>query len=124
MINKLYTATGASESQTGTVYNATPSTITNGDPYQTALFKLSEKFHPTTGHMHTGAAGDAPILDVVLDIAVTGNTPAFGHLIFIPGPGISINQSGQNITFGASGGGNTPPTTFNVVNNQTSPALD
>jgi len=36
-VNKLYTATGASETQSGTVYNATPSTISNGDPYQTAL---------------------------------------------------------------------------------------
>lgn len=61
-VNRLYTASGASETQTGTVYNATPSTINNGDPYQTALFKLAEKFDPATGHKHTGTAGDAPLL--------------------------------------------------------------
>lgn len=60
--NKLYTATGASESQTGTVYNATPNTITNGDPYQTALTKLANKFDPATGHNHDGTAGMGPIL--------------------------------------------------------------
>lgn len=59
-VNKLYTASGASESQSGTVYNAPSNTISNGDPYQTALTKLADKFDPATGHMHTGAAGDAP----------------------------------------------------------------
>lgn len=59
-VNKLYTCTGASESQTGTVYSAPSNTITDGDSHQTALGELARKFNPATGHMHTGAAGDAP----------------------------------------------------------------
>lgn len=62
-VNKLYTATGASESQTGTVYDAPASTISDGDSHETALGKLADKFDPVTGHMHTGAAGDAPPIE-------------------------------------------------------------
>lgn len=61
-VNRLYTATGASEIATGTVYNATPNTINNGDPYQTALTELAGKFDPATGHYHTGSAGDGPMI--------------------------------------------------------------
>lgn len=61
-VNKLYNATGASEIATGTVYNAPANTITDGDSHQTALTELADKFHPATGHMHTGTAGDAPPL--------------------------------------------------------------
>lgn len=61
-VNKLYTATGASESTTGTVYGAPASTITDGQSHQTALSELAFKFDPTTGHKHTGAAGDAPAI--------------------------------------------------------------
>lgn len=61
-VNKLYNATGASESTTGTVYNATAGTIANGDDYETALTILADKFAPVTGHLHTGAAGDGPLL--------------------------------------------------------------
>lgn len=117
--NKLYAATGASESQTGTVYNATASTITNGDPYQTALTKVANKFNPATGHMHTGAAGDGPVLAVVLDIAASGYSPVDGHLTFTPGPNMTITESGGDFTFTSAGGvavdslavsGNTPLT--------------
>lgn len=59
-VNKLYTATGASESQSGTAYNAPTNTITDGDSHETALGLLANKFEPATGHMHTGSAGDAP----------------------------------------------------------------
>lgn len=59
-VNKLYTATGASESQTGTVYSAPAGTISDGDSYQTAFTKIADKFDAATGHKHTGAAGDAP----------------------------------------------------------------
>lgn len=62
-VNNIYSATGVSESATGTVYNAPASTIDNGDSYETALGKLADKFDPATGHMHTGAAGDAPPID-------------------------------------------------------------
>lgn len=64
-VNKLYAASGASESQTGTVYGAPAGTVTDGDSYQTAIYKLSTKFATTSGaggHQHTGAAGDAPPL--------------------------------------------------------------
>lgn len=113
-VNKLYTATGASETQTGTVYNATPGTITNGQDYQTALTELAGKFDPATGHFHTGAAGDGPILNVVLSAAVTGSPPITGNLVFIPGNGVTLVESGHNITISATGGttlavtGNTP----------------
>lgn len=129
--NKLYAATGASESQTGTVYNATASTITNGDPYQTALTKVANKFDPATGHMHTGAAGDGPVLDVVLDIAASGYSPVDGHITFTPGPNMTITESGGDFTFTSAGGiavdslavsGNTPLTgnvTFTAGANMT-----
>lgn len=102
-VNKLYTASGASETQTGTVYNATANTINDGDSYQTALTKLADKFDPATGHFHTGAAGDGPILDVVLTLAVTGNMPLTGNLVFIPGNGISMVQTGNDIIIAATG---------------------
>lgn len=71
-VNKIYTATGASETQSGTTYNATAGTITNGQSYQTALGELAGKFSPSTGHFHTGAAGDGPIIST----AAISNTPA------------------------------------------------
>lgn len=63
-INKLYNATGASESVNGRVYGAQANTITDGDSHQTALAELAFKFHSITGHKHTGAAGDAPLLSL------------------------------------------------------------
>src|SRR5271166_5793023 len=90
-VNKLYTATGVSESQTGTVYNATASTINNGDPYQTALTKLANKFDPATGHHHTGAAGDGPLLTG----SSFGSIPLLGYIeqgtTFTAGTGTSDN---------------------------------
>lgn len=68
-VNKLYTATGASETVTGTVYNATAGTISNGDSYQTALTTLADKFDAATGHSHSGAAGDGP---PIAGSAITG----------------------------------------------------
>lgn len=56
-VNNIYSATGVSESQSGTVYDAPPSTIDNGDPYQTALYKLAAKFDAVTGHTHDGTDG-------------------------------------------------------------------
>jgi C1q domain len=100
--NKLYAATGASELVSGTVYNATPSTITNGESHQDALVGLANKFDPATGHMHTGAPGDGPVIGYVHTIAASGNPPLSGDIIFIPGPGISISETGQNIVFTSS----------------------
>lgn len=105
-VNKLYTATGASESTTGTVYNATAGTVSNGDTYEECITILADKFDAATGHKHTGAAGDAPILDVVLTAAVsgTGGTPVFGNITFEAGSGITINQVGNNFTFNSAAG--------------------
>ncbi len=97
-VNKLYNATGSSETQSGTVYNATAGTITNGQNYQTALTELAGKFDPATGHYHTGAPGDGPILPVVSSIAATGFTPLTGAVDLIGLNGITLNQSGQNIS--------------------------
>lgn len=101
-INNIYSATGVSESNTGTVYNATAGTITNGQSYQSSFTVLANKFDAATGHMHTGAAGDGPILDVVLSASVTGGTPSSGDMVFIPGTGITINQSGPEFTFSST----------------------
>lgn len=75
--NKLYNATGASELATGTVYNATAGTITNGQSHQTALTILANKFDAATGHHHTGAAGDGPILPA----SGLGSFPLLGYLV-------------------------------------------
>lgn len=74
--NTLFTTTGATESVAGTVYGAPASTILNGDSHQSALTKLANKFHPSTGHKHTGAAGDAPNISA-LDLS---NVPLQGKL--------------------------------------------
>lgn len=102
-VNNLYTATGVSEIATGTVYNATPNTISNGDPYQLALAELANKFDAVTGHMHSGSAGEGPILEVVSSIAASGYSPAFGDFTFTPGSGIQISQVGTNVIFSATG---------------------
>lgn len=103
-VNKLYTATGASESQTGTVYNATAGTIINGQNYQTSFNILAGKFDPATGHFHTGAAGDGPILPYVHGLAASGNPFLTGDITLIPGTGMIISQSGQEISFYSSPG--------------------
>jgi len=57
--NRLMTATGVTEnSNDGMTYGAPASTILNGDNHPAALLKLANKFDPTTGHKHTGSAGD------------------------------------------------------------------
>jgi hypothetical protein len=97
-VNKLYNATGASETQTGTVYNATAGTITNGQSYQTALTELAGKFDPATGHYHTGAPGDGPLLPVVSSIAATGFTPLTGAVTLVGLNGIALNESAHTIS--------------------------
>jgi len=104
-VNKLYTTTGASESTTGTNYNATPSTIVNGTSHETALTALADKFDPATGHMHTGAPGDGPqihgsdIIGVVVSIqAGTAGITEQGDITLVAGAGISISGSGTDIT--------------------------
>lgn len=104
-VNNVYTATGVSETQTGTNYNATPGTIANGDSHQLALTELAGKFDPATGHFHTGSAGDGPLLDVVRGLAVTGNSPVTGEAVLIAGSNMTIIQSGNDFTFESTGGG-------------------
>lgn len=99
-VNNLYTATGVSESQSGTTYNATPGTITNGDSHQLALTKLANKFDPATGHFHTGSAGDGPLLNVVTSLVTpSGGSPIFGDLTLIAGNNMAITQSATGFTF-------------------------
>ena len=75
--NKLMTATGVTENTAdGTTYSAPLSTINDGDSHQTALTKLANKFHPTTGHYHTGAAGDAPVVSA----PTLSNVPLKGYI--------------------------------------------
>lgn len=74
--NKLYTATGASETLSGTTYQAPPSTISDGDSHALALGKVARKFDPATGHTHTGAAGDAPPILA----ANLGSVPLLGYI--------------------------------------------
>ena len=65
-INNIYAATGVSESQSGTTYNAPSGTITNGENYQTSLYRLAVKFAGTSGaggHTHTGVDGDGAPLE-------------------------------------------------------------
>lgn len=102
--NRLYTATGATDAgATGTVYNATPSTITNGQNYQTALTVLAGKFDPASGHHHTGAPGDGPLIAAgVSSLAVNGFTPATGDIVLFNGNSVSMTQVGANITVGLS----------------------
>lgn len=64
-LNTLDTASGSTQSVPGTVYSATPSTVADGDNYQTAVQKLANKFDPVTGHTHSGAAGDGPMVSSV-----------------------------------------------------------
>lgn len=47
---------------TGKTYGAPANTINDGDGHKQAIKKLADKFDDTTGHAHTGAAGEgAPI---------------------------------------------------------------
>lgn len=48
---------------TGKTYGSPTNTIADGDTHKTALTKLGNKFDPSTGHAHSGSAGDgAPII--------------------------------------------------------------
>lgn len=120
-VNNLYTATGVSETQTGTQYNAPLGTILNGDSHLVALTKLARKFDALTGHLHTGTAGDAPLLHVVRSLAITGSMGIFGDLTLISGAGVAITQGASGFTFSVTGGSTTiaasgnPPLSGNVV---------
>lgn len=62
-LNTLMTASGSTETVPGTAYGAIINTVTNGDNYQTAIFKLCQKFAALAGsggHAHSGVDGDGP----------------------------------------------------------------
>lgn len=103
-INRLFTATGVSETITdGTTYNATSGTISNGDPYETALRILANKFDSMTGHTHDtsipGDGGPVTIGSGVSSITPSGYSPMFGDITFTPSGNITISPSGQQIIF-------------------------
>lgn len=106
-VNNLYTATGVSETQNGTDYNAASGTILNGDSHLVALTKLANKFHSATGHHHTGFAGDGPLLDVVRSLNISGGVPTTGDLTLVAGSNMMILQSVTGYTFNAVGSSTT-----------------
>lgn len=62
-LNTLMTASGSTETVPGNTYGAVPSTVNDGDNYQTAIFKLCRKFAALVingGHAHSGVDGDGP----------------------------------------------------------------
>lgn len=72
-LNQLKDGTGATEVTPGTVYTS-QKRVTNGQNHPTAISNLDTAFHETTGHKHTGVAGDAPTLDG----AAIGSVPLLG----------------------------------------------
>lgn len=106
-VNKLYTASGASESATGTVYNATAGTISNGQNYQTALTVLANKFAAATGHQHTGNPGDGPILPAT---SLTG----FSLLGYIQAGTTITGANGSSTDVSSLMSGKSPSTDINT----------
>lgn len=102
-VNKLYTASGASEAGTGTVYNATPGTITNGTSYEASLTVLANKFAAATGHTHSGAPGDGGPLAVVTSLAASGSAGLTGSVLIAGGTGAQVYQSAGIIYVAATG---------------------
>lgn len=97
-VNNIYDATGVSEIANGTDYNATPSTIDNGDSHLVALRKLANKFDPATGHVHSGSAGDAPPIsgDAIANVPLA-SLISTGATIF------SVTGSSRDVTSELSG---------------------
>jgi hypothetical protein len=103
-VNNIYNATGVSESTSGTVYNATPNTISNGDSYEVALAILANKFAGATGHNHDGTDGQGPpIASAVGSIAASGYAPLTGAVLIAGASGAQASQSGQIIIISATG---------------------
>lgn len=117
--NKLYAATGASETQSGTVYGAPASTVSNGDSYQTAVFKLSTKFSPSVGHDHTGAAGDGPLLTPasLTSITLSGRFQQGADLVGVTGGSSNVSSllAGVPVSTGQTVLGVVTNTPFNKV---------
>lgn len=86
-INNLMTTAGTTPTTDGTTYTSTQR-ITNGQNHVQAISSLDTGFNGTTGHVHSGATGDAPPIP---STNVTGN-PLLGYF-----------QQSSNI-FGVTGG--------------------
>lgn len=104
-INNIYTATGVSESTTGTAYNTTPNTISNGDTYQLALSKLAQKFAGASGHNHSGTDGNGPLIAAVTSFAASGDLVAStGGITIGAASGAQFtNLGGGNFLISATG---------------------
>lgn len=104
-INNIYTASGVSETSTGTAYNTTPNTITNGDTYQLALSKLAKKFAGATGHTHDGTDGNGPLIASVTSFAASGDLVAStGGITIGAASGAQFtNLGGGNFLISATG---------------------
>lgn len=100
-INILWETTGATESVAGTVYDATPGTIANGDSHQTALSILADKFAAATGHAHSGSAGDG---GPIAAVSIT-SVPLLGYLVAGPG---TIPGTGSSNDISTLFSGSTP----------------
>lgn len=104
---------------TGKTYGAPSSTINDGDSHKLALTKLAQKFDPSTGHAHTGAAGDAPQVEA----ADLSSVPLKGYfqqgldLTAITGGStdVSTEMTGKTPSAGSTSEGVVVTTTYNRV---------
>lgn len=118
-INSLFTTTGATETTPATTYSAQTNTIDDGDDHELALSKLAAKFHSTTGHVHTGADGDAPPVSAG-DLA---NSPLRGYvtrgtdLTGVSGDDtdVSTEMTGKTASTGVTSTGVVVTTSYNRV---------
>lgn len=117
--NTIFTTTGATEITPGTSYGAPASTITDGTSHLVALTALANKFHPTTGHKHSGASGDAPPV-VASDLALVPLRGYFNQgtdLSAVTGSSVIVTSqlSGKTPSSGATNPGVVVTTIYNQV---------
>lgn len=97
LMNHLKDTTGATEIADGTNYSSN-NVIPDGMNHQDALSAFDAKFHATTGHKHTGVAGDAPPISG----ANVSGVPLVGR--FVQGTDLAgITGTSTNVT-GTMGG--------------------
>ena len=90
LMNHLANTTGATVTSDGTTYSS-QQRITDGDNHETALGELDSAFNGTTGHKHTGAAGDGPTLSAS---SISGN-PLHGY--FVMGTDTSVTSGNNSV---------------------------
>jgi hypothetical protein len=101
-VNTLWTTTGATETIPGTTYSAPASTVSDGMTHVQAITALANKFHPSTGHTHTGSAGDAPPVAA----SSLASVPLRGYFI----QGVDIVATGTSTDVSTELTGQTPST--------------